>query len=332
MTAPSSTWPIVSVIIPCFNAERLIGDAIRSALDQTYTNTEVIVIDDGSTDGSLDIIRSFGERVRWETGPNRGGNAARNRGLEISNGQFVQFLDADDKLLPSKITSGLRQLLRSDVDVCLVPFRIVHLDSHLTLSGFHELPAGDPLEWLLTADLRMSPLYRSAILSTVRGFDPSLPCCQEFDLNLRIALHGARYTCWGQIGYEVRRQPGSVSSDEIRLYRVMVKILNNIANHLDPLDSRTDARKKSLATRIAACGRWLLRFGDSQGGLEAFATAFAVHESGGLKDAYSTLALQLRRLMGPMLAERFLWRLRCLRNEGVNRLPRLPQQRAPLQR
>lgn len=94
---------MVSVIIPCYNAERWVAEAIQSCLDQTYSPIEVIVIDDGATDRSLEVIKSFGQRIRWETGPNRGGNCARNRGLALSKGQYVQFLDADDYLLPEKL-------------------------------------------------------------------------------------------------------------------------------------------------------------------------------------------------------------------------------------
>ncbi len=99
--------PLVSIIIPCFNARRYVSQAIQSALGQTYGNFEVIVVDDGSTDDSLQIIKSFGEAIRWESGPNRGGAAARNIGLALSKGEYVQFLDADDVLFPSKITCHL---------------------------------------------------------------------------------------------------------------------------------------------------------------------------------------------------------------------------------
>ncbi|MGN6552937.1 MAG: glycosyltransferase [Verrucomicrobiota bacterium] len=95
--------PLVSIIIPCYNAEKWVAEAIQSALDQTWPNKEVIVIDDGSTDGSLALIKSFGERIRWETGPNRGGCAARNRGLRLAQGEWIQYLDADDLLHPKKI-------------------------------------------------------------------------------------------------------------------------------------------------------------------------------------------------------------------------------------
>lgn len=94
---------LVSIIIPCYNAERYVAEAIESALSQTYPHCEVIVIDDGSTDGSLAVIQGYGERIRWRTGRNRGGCAARNLGLEMAKGKWIQFLDADDKMTPRKI-------------------------------------------------------------------------------------------------------------------------------------------------------------------------------------------------------------------------------------
>jgi glycosyltransferase involved in cell wall biosynthesis len=94
---------LVSILIPCFNAERWIGQAIESALAQTYSPTEIIVVDDGSTDRSLDIIKGFGQRIRWETGPNRGANATRNRLLTLARAPWLQYLDVDDYLLPDKV-------------------------------------------------------------------------------------------------------------------------------------------------------------------------------------------------------------------------------------
>jgi glycosyltransferase involved in cell wall biosynthesis len=85
-------------VIPCWNAERWIGRAIQSVLDQNYANVEIIIIDDGSTDGSLEVIKAFGEKVHWETGPNRGGCAARNQGARLATSQYILFVDADDYL------------------------------------------------------------------------------------------------------------------------------------------------------------------------------------------------------------------------------------------
>lgn len=102
--------PLVSVVIPCYNAEKWIAETIRSVLHQSYANTEIIVIDDGSSDNSAAVVHSFGDKVRLETGPNRGGCAARNRGLEIARGEYIQFLDADDVLSKEKIELQLNSL------------------------------------------------------------------------------------------------------------------------------------------------------------------------------------------------------------------------------
>jgi len=84
--------PLVSVIVPCYNAELYIGEAIASALNQTYPNIEVIVVDDGSSDRSVEIIQSFGDRIQLPAASHPGACAARNRGLHMSQGEFIQFL------------------------------------------------------------------------------------------------------------------------------------------------------------------------------------------------------------------------------------------------
>jgi glycosyltransferase involved in cell wall biosynthesis len=98
--------PLVSIIVPCFNAAPWLRDTLWSALKQTWTDREIIVVDDGSTDSSLAIAREFeneANRLRVVAQSNRGASAARNRGLAESRGDYIQFLDADDLLAPDKI-------------------------------------------------------------------------------------------------------------------------------------------------------------------------------------------------------------------------------------
>jgi glycosyltransferase involved in cell wall biosynthesis len=100
---------LVSILIPAYNAEKWIRQAIASALGQTWSHKEVIVVDDGSTDGTLGIAREFEPRsVKVVTQDNRGASAARNKAFSLSTGDFIQWLDADDLLAPDKIEAQMR--------------------------------------------------------------------------------------------------------------------------------------------------------------------------------------------------------------------------------
>ena len=98
----------LSVIIPTYNRLQFLHRTLESVQARRFTNFEVIVIDDGSVDRSLEVIRSFGKRVRWESSHNSNGCVARNRGFAISSGEYVQWFDADDLLAWGKIAAQMR--------------------------------------------------------------------------------------------------------------------------------------------------------------------------------------------------------------------------------
>ncbi|HEY7322765.1 MAG TPA: glycosyltransferase family 2 protein [Candidatus Binatia bacterium] len=103
--------PLVSILIPAYNAERWIGETIRSALAQTWSNTEVIVVDDGSTDRTLQIARQFEAKgVLVVTQPNQGAAAARNKAFSLSHGDYIQWLDADDLLSSAKVARQMQKV------------------------------------------------------------------------------------------------------------------------------------------------------------------------------------------------------------------------------
>jgi glycosyltransferase involved in cell wall biosynthesis len=108
--------PLVSILIPSRNAERWLAETLAAALGQTWTNREIILVDDGSTDGSLALARTYeAQGVRAISQPNLGASAARNRAFRESRGDFIQFLDADDLLSPDKIARQVAELARRPV-------------------------------------------------------------------------------------------------------------------------------------------------------------------------------------------------------------------------
>jgi glycosyltransferase involved in cell wall biosynthesis len=190
----------VSILIPCYNAEKWIAQAIESALAQTYSNKEVIVVDDGSTDQSLSVIKKYADQIRFETGPNRGGNVTRNRLLELSSGEWLQYLDADDYLLPQKVENQVRQL-DEDTDVlfsqCLVEYHI-NGSSSIQLGVIPE--PHDP--FILLAIWAMpqtgAPLWRKQAILDVGGWRNDQPVCQEHELYLRLLIHERKFKFYPQ--------------------------------------------------------------------------------------------------------------------------------------
>ncbi len=188
---------LVSILIPCFNAERWIAQAIESASSQTWPEKEIIVVDDGSTDRSLKVIRRYENRVRWETGRNRGGNPTRNRLLQLARGEWLQYLDADDYLLPDKIERQLDFLAaHPDTDIVFGPVTMEHFDEKDSRREL--LPIPEPRDpWILLARWFLpqtgAVLWRKQAIVDVGGWKEDQPCCQEHELYLRLLIAGKRF-------------------------------------------------------------------------------------------------------------------------------------------
>lgn len=183
----------VTIVIPCYNAARWLGAAIESALAQSWPEKEVIVVDDGSTDGSLEVARGFGERVTLIETEHCGGNHARNAALRVATGEWVQFLDADDYLEPEKIA---RQLAEADggaaADVIYSP---TWIEENGTRTA-HRIDTGLDLygQWLTWQMPQTGgALWRMAALLRIGGWKDLQPCCQEHELYLRALKAGLRF-------------------------------------------------------------------------------------------------------------------------------------------
>jgi len=188
---------LVSIIIPCYNAERWVQEAVESCLDQSYPNIEIIVVDDGSTDRSLEILRRYLPHIKLETGPNRGGNCARNRGFALSSGEYVQYLDADDYLQPDKIATQVRFLEQTNADAVYGDFRyrrhlpdarFSYLDRVQSSGAQPDILASLLSFWVVNGG---AILYRRRAIDRVGGWDETLKAAQDTDFLISVALSGA---------------------------------------------------------------------------------------------------------------------------------------------
>jgi glycosyltransferase involved in cell wall biosynthesis len=199
----------VSVIVPTYNYGRFLPDALESVRGQTYQDWECIVLDDGSTDATAEIVRAVAAndgRVKYLSQANRGPNAARNRGIAESSGEFIQFLDADDILPPTKLEAQVRALEAdpsvgivysdaryfNDSPTNLLPYRVPG-PRPSTIPG---TPAQDPLLRALIHNNIMvieGPLSRRSVITTVGSLDESLARMEDWQYWLRCALSGVRF-------------------------------------------------------------------------------------------------------------------------------------------
>lgn len=180
--------PLISVIIPCYNHAHFLPDAISSVSDQTYKNVEIIIIDDGSTDETEKVSRSF-ENVKYHFQKNRGLPASRNAGFSFSNGGYIVFLDADDWLYPAAIETNLSYLLK-DRSLAFVSGAYDNIFSNpaRTVECKNELTA-EPYVQLLNRNYIGVPaavMYSRSVLEEFH-FDEALKSCEDYDLYLRIA-------------------------------------------------------------------------------------------------------------------------------------------------
>jgi len=245
----------VSILIPCYNAGAWIGRAIESALGQCGGDVEVIVVDDGSTDDSLDVSQSFGSRIILETGPNRGGNAARNRLLELSTGEWLQFLDADDELLPGKIECQMA-LTKSSIDAVYGGVTLEWWEGgkvcqrRVSLPEAALAPEVHWLKWQLAHTGAV--LWRASSLRAIGGWNENFACCQDNEVCLRALENGLRFDRSEDAGslYRIWSASSVCRSNLERLVETKTKLIDDM---MDWLRSKGEAHAIHQSLAAQAC-------------------------------------------------------------------------------
>ena len=324
------TYPLVSILIPAYKAKRWLAESIESALAQTYANIEVVVVDDGSEDGTLEMAQEYrGGRVQVIAQENAGACVARNRALAEARGEFVKFLDADDALAPDAVEIQVAHA-RTWEDRGRV---VVFGDVVLTDEALRPVPPAPGSEQrypedlssedlarrvaaLLAVNVQTSlPLHRREWLDEVGGFRAHLERGQEYDLHLRLALAGVRFLHLSHIVTYLRchSSPHRITNTSPLLADPSAYLAVQ-TERVELLESYLGRPLPSMVVEPLAQGLWghtrrLVRAGETEA-----AAPFAA-ETAALDPAYQyagRLFGLLSGTIGPVRAEQVLMRIKKL--------------------
>ena len=250
------------MVIPCFNQAEFLRDAIQSVLSSGGGDCEIIVIDDGSTDGTAAVARDFGPAIRYVRQSNRGLPDARNAGLTEATGDGVLFLDADDRLVSGALAAGVLALQENQAAAFAAGrYRTITEEGKPFAEPEPMSPRQDWYAALLRRNVFGMPgvvMYRRTVLIEEGGFDRRLLSCEDYDVYLRltrahpIAYHDA-------IVGEYRLRRGSMSSNSARMLSTAIRVLRSQPRAALNTSERRDAYREGLAYWRGYYGRRLLQ-------------------------------------------------------------------------
>jgi len=258
--------PVVSVVIPTFNSADILPEVLDSVLVQTYPRVEILLVDDGSTDGTASVAADYGNRIRYFHQENWGGpSSPRNVGIQNALGEFVSFFDSDDLMKPGKLARAMEvfhknpaidftfsnfqgvdekyQLYRDDY---LLDYREFRRDLEWEKgNGFGVMPGRKLYSQLLEANFigTSSVVVRKSVFETVGLFDETMPNAEDVDLWRRIAYAGFRFAFIDEVLHSYRKSPEGISSRGVRLYPAILKGLTK------QLKLDLDSRERSVLTK-----------------------------------------------------------------------------------
>lgn len=256
---------MISIVIPTYNRAKRLAESVESVREQTYRDWDLIVVDDGSTDETADVVRGFGDaRIKYIRQENRGVSAARNVGIRCSAGELVTFLDSDDRWEPRKLEVQHEFMnTNPDVHICQVEEIWIRNGRRVNPKKKHEKPSG----WIFRQCLPLcvvSPsavMLRRGVFDKVGFFDEDLPACEDYDLWLRASLLYEIVTIPQPLTIKIGGHEDQLSKQwGLDRWRAesLKKLLNNPALqevHLSMIESELDRRLKIFAEGAGKRGR-----------------------------------------------------------------------------
>lgn len=226
-----TTSPKISVVIPTYNCAGYITQAIESVLSQTNCNYELLIIDDGSTDNTRQILQPYSKVLRYVYQNNQGVCATRNHGIKIAQGEYVAFLDADDFFLPGKLAAQLA-VFEAQPDLGIVHSGWRRVDSQgqtlMDVQPWENIAQLNLESWLQWKPVLPSAMmFRRQWLEKVGGFDPQYTVAEDVDLVLRLSLAGCQAQWLRQVTVCYRQREESAMTDGLPQARDLTTLMEN---------------------------------------------------------------------------------------------------------
>lgn len=267
-SAPEPEAPRVSVVVPVYNAARTLEAAITSVRAQTFRDWEVIIVDDGSTDESLEVameLRFVDPRVQVVFQPNRGVASARNTGLEVARGAFVAFLDADDTWHPGKLKMHLAFFeARPDVDLSYAQIRFMNTDGTLTAVTSNRAITGLTPTILLAENIACTMsnvIVRRSVVQQVGYFNYALKFDEDKEWLFRAFAAGCVFEGVDTVLTNYRTSPGGLASDAGQMERDWLAFVEAVRHHAPKQVNRVFSEARAIFLRNLARRMLRLRVG-----------------------------------------------------------------------
>ena len=267
--------PLVTVVIRTYNRQSYLKEALQSALDQTYENLEIVVVDVGSTDDTPNLLRSFGNDIRHYRYHNRNHLAAMNFAVEKADGEYLLLLDDDDKLF-SHTAEKTVAVVRDNPEISIITGRwrwVLDGENEVLLKETPPIGCKNMFARLLNGNCVAScgVLVKKQAILAVGGYDESLTSCIDWDMWLRLAHQGYRFYCLDEFLGIVRMHTRNVQRDWIKIVKGRVEIMEKMNRLLPGREERAlYGMGKRLCDEHLEMGVALKESGRTLGALKEF--------------------------------------------------------------
>lgn len=256
--------PLVGVLIPLYNARPWVARAIDSALAQTWNAKEIIVVDDGSTDGSAEVVARYRGHIRIETQPRAGQNATRNRLTALTRAEWLVYLDADDELAHDCIAAKVA--CTGDADVIYGSMETATFDGDAKMSSRvrRAAPCRDP--WVTAFEWQYPNtsgfMFRRSALVRAGLWNESVRVCTDYDLHFRLLVSGAKFQSApdSMSMYRHWSRSQAVHVDPVARVRARIRLMRQAAERLVASGEMTGDRRRAFEQSALRCVRSLHHF------------------------------------------------------------------------